>query len=67
MCNNRYGGYQASRLLYLQQLITVDKGRLAELRKKLVYRGSDNIQDLKLFYLYLLSEHQMMVDDSFSR
>lgn len=51
----------------MQSLIAVDRARLAELRKKLVYRGSDNIQDLKLFYMYLLSEHQMMAEEGFSR
>jgi len=54
-------------LEYLRSLIAVDRSRLAELRKKLVYRGSDNIEDLRLFYLYLRSEHQMMVEDGFSQ
>lgn len=65
-CRNRYGGYPASRLLHLQKLIAVDRIRLGELLKKLVYRGNDNIQDLKLFYKYLLTEHEMMVSSGFS-
>jgi hypothetical protein len=42
-------------LATLQTMMREDKGRLEELRKGLVYRGEDNIQEIKVFYLYLIS------------
>lgn len=66
LCWNRYGKFRPGKLALLEELLKGDRDRLAELRKLLVYRGEDNIHDLKLFYLYLISEHQLLEQSGFT-
>lgn len=66
MSSNRYGKFPPAKLGLLEALAKIDRERLAELRKKLVYRGDDNIQDMKMFYLYLMSEQQILEQSGFA-
>lgn len=51
----------------MKSSLLADKLKVEELRKKLVYRGPDNIQAIKLFYMYLLGEIDILEQNGFSR